>query len=292
MSTTRAQNNYNPSRVRRGGGASRRSQRGGQGGGAGGQGGGQGGGRRGGRGGGRGGGRAGGGSGYTPYVSPTFSAQEKAYFYRSPAPDMNDKLTQPGLKSNHLYEHMRTIASNTQLATGLESLSLGDSDTGNGYHLSDAAVQALICAVPNLRVLSLDACTQLTDATLMMALARCPRLELVRLTGNDKVRGKVTPQCLKDIKTQASLAPALKELVLYNQTYELDKEAKALTATRSGLALKTGETLGDGIGANYLAAMTGGCDLKTYYRGKLAAVDVDEGLFGPDAYGFPDFGFF
>ncbi|KAJ6567289.1 hypothetical protein DFH09DRAFT_456838 [Mycena vulgaris] len=217
MPASRSQRTYNnPSRARRGGGGGGGSrggnQRGGQRGGQRGRGG------RSGR-----GGRAGSGSGYTPYTCPTFSTQEKAYFYRSSTPDMDTKLAQPGLKAITFGadfeirdEHILAIANNTPLATALNSLSLGDSDTGNGFHLSDAAVQTLICAAPNLRVLSLDACTKLTDATLLMALDRCPRLELLRLTGNDKVKGSLTAKCLKDIKTQTSLAPALKELVLYD----------------------------------------------------------------------------
>lgn len=131
------------------------------------------------------------------------------------------------------------------MTTTLEKLSLGDSDTGNGGRLSDDVVQSLVAAAPNLRVLSLDACTQLTDATLIAALTQCPRLELLAITGNDKVGGRITRQALKTLKDQPTLGPALKELVLYDQRGDgLDNAAQTLTAAPSSFAVKTGETLG------------------------------------------------
>lgn len=140
-------------------------------------------------------------------------------------------------------EHLQAIIARPQLAAGLQKLVLGDSDTGYGAYLSDAVVQTLVAATPNLRVLSLDACTQLSDTTLIVILTHCPLLERLAITGNDKVRGRLSGKGLKDLKAQPTIGLALKELVLYDQ-YVPEKECKALTKARKGLAVKTGESTG------------------------------------------------
>lgn len=144
-------------------------------------------------------------------------------------------------------EHLRAIVARPQLVSGLQKLALGDSTTGHGSSLSDAAVQSLINAAPHLRDLSLEGCTRLSDVTLLYALNNCFHLERLVITGNDHVRGRITSKCIKDLAARPDVGPSLKELVLYNQGFVLDtmeQEAKALSVARKGLAVMTGETLG------------------------------------------------
>lgn len=98
-------------------------------------------------------------------------------------------------------EHIRAVVARPHLALNLQKISLGDSDTGNGASLTDSAVQSLLLATPNLRVLALNACTRLTDTTLFSAVANCPNLEYLAITGNDKIPGRITPGALKYLTT-------------------------------------------------------------------------------------------
>ncbi|KAG5654639.1 hypothetical protein H0H81_009887 [Sphagnurus paluster] len=145
-------------------------------------------------------------------------------------------------------EHLAEIYSRPALAASLKALSLGDSDTGNGYYITDAAVIALASACPNLRVLSLDAVTNVTDAALIACCQACPALEMLRITGNDKVKGDIKGTSLEQLKASPNWAPNLKELALYYQDEygtKFKKALKALSKERKNLAIQTGETLGD-----------------------------------------------
>ncbi|KAF5387790.1 hypothetical protein D9615_000048 [Tricholomella constricta] len=263
------------------------------------------GGNRGGRGGrGRRGGR--GGSRYTPYEAPTIPAVKTLSFngtyHNNNAIDWDEsRLDMPGIEKIHfgVYfpvkdEHLHSIASRPALAASLKEVSLGDSDTGNGFHITDAAVIALVSACPRLRVLRLDAVTKVTDAALIACCQTCPALELLRITGNDKVKGSIKGTALVQLKDSPNFAPNLKELALYDQSSydsKFEKALKALSRERKTLAIKTGNTVGDGIADNMVAAMSGGELTYTWVGGKMVVTDCDMGIFGPGGYDLNDFGY-
>ena len=121
-------------------------------------------------------------------------------------------------------------------------LSLGDEDTGNGTNLTDAGVLRLVSVTPNLRVLWLSSCLSLTDATLVNVLTHCPRLEALRITGHDKGFGRITHKGLKTLRERKDIGSTLKQLVLLSQSMHnsWEKEAKALSKAKKGLAVTTG----------------------------------------------------
>ncbi|KAF8076002.1 hypothetical protein FPV67DRAFT_1470004 [Lyophyllum atratum] len=213
-----------------------------------------------------------GGSNYTPYEAPNIPAGKSLNFdggyHNNDITNWDEsKLETPGIEKIHFGanfpvkdEHLACISSRPALATSLKFLSLGDSDTGNGYHVSDAAVIALASACPNLRVLMLDAVTSVSDAALLACVQACHYLERLRITGNDKVKGKVKGASLEQLKASPDLAPNLKELVLYDQDQYSKKFEKAIKAL-------------------------------TWVGGKLVRYETDGGMFGPGAHDLFEMGF-
>ncbi|KAG5645747.1 hypothetical protein DXG03_005284 [Asterophora parasitica] len=130
----------------------------------------------------------------------------------------------------------------------------------------------------------------------MMACCRgCPALELLQITGNDKVKGRIGGPALEELKATPALAPNLKELVLYDQNSyakNFEKALKGLSKERKTLAIKTGDSLGDGMADNMIAAMTGGAMTNTWVGGKLIKIDVDGGIFGSGGLDMYDYGGF
>uniref|UniRef100_A0A0W0F2Y8 Uncharacterized protein n=1 Tax=Moniliophthora roreri TaxID=221103 RepID=A0A0W0F2Y8_MONRR len=85
------------------------------------------------------------------------------------------------------------------------------------------------------------------------------------------------------------LGANLKELVLYDQHINGDKETKATTKARKRLVIRVGETLGDGIADNVIAVMTGGAMTTAWKNGKMVDFGVDEGFYGSGGYDMPFF---
>lgn len=126
-------------------------------------------------------------------------------------------------------------------------ISLGDEDSGNGTMLTDVGILKLVSATPNLRVLQLSSCLNLTDATLVNVLTHCPRLESLRISAHDKGYGKITHKGLKSLRERPEIGSALKQLVLLSQSISDttgEKEAKALTKAKKGLAVTIGDIPG------------------------------------------------
>ncbi|KAJ6620379.1 hypothetical protein B0H10DRAFT_2022652 [Mycena sp. CBHHK59/15] len=181
--------------------------------------------------------------------------------------------------------HIQGLAARPALCRRLERFSAGDSDTGHGHAVqNEAAFIRFVELCSSLCVLRLEAFTRLTDATLLAVFAACPRIESVHLSGNDKVRGGVVGTALKTLAQTPYLAPALKSLALYDQSVG---SVRALSAARPALWIFTGETLGDGIADNMIAAMTGGASVQTWLGGQVVSADVDFGVYGPSGHELP-----
>ena len=166
--------------------------------------------------------------------------------------------------SNSLFfhsRHLQEIAARPVLMENLQSFHVGDSETGNGGHLTEGAVQAFLCQAQKLRMLTLDACNALTDATLIKALESCPRLESVRVTGHDKSNGRVRGAVLTALRKRKTLARNLKELVLIDQDIK-DKDALSTTKVRRELAIVLGNS-GDSE-----------MPIFTFHHGQIATFDI------------------
>lgn len=183
--------------------------------------------------------------------------------------------------------HLDAIRSRPTLAASLKCLTLGDSDTGYGAHISDNGVTALANACPNLVAVRLEAATRITDNALIALCSACPLLESLHISGNDKVHGNIRGPGLVFLEDNPAVAPNLKDLVLQGQDRggKLAKAIKQLSKTRKTLAITTGETLGDGYADNMIAAMTGGVGSEVMLNGKQVSFGIDMGMFGGGGYG-------
>ncbi|ESK85348.1 hypothetical protein Moror_5975 [Moniliophthora roreri MCA 2997] len=163
--------------------------------------------------------------------------------------------------------HLQAIAARPALAASLLVLTLGDSDTGSGYLLNN---RRWCSSIPLFNT-------------------QPPLPKAQRITGNDKVPGRIDSKALKTIRERPDLGANLKELVLYDQHINGDKETKATTKARKRLVIRVGETLGDGIADNMIAVMTGGAMTTAWKNGKMVDFGVDEGFYGSGGYDMPFF---
>lgn len=111
----------------------------------------------------------------------------------------------------------------------------------------------LAAACPNLVHVSLEASTDLTDSSLLALVTKCPDLQYVHISGNDKVRGRVEGPALEEIGEDASLGKKLQKLRLTDQgRYDgkFSKMVKSLSAKRKKLAIEVGEVCEGGIGVD------------------------------------------
>ncbi|KAK1227757.1 hypothetical protein PQX77_009228 [Marasmius sp. AFHP31] len=235
--------------------------------------------------------RTGGQPNFVPYVQPSFAPEAILDLHRTNESDFNFKFNQPGIQCVKFGDfdvkdsHLQAMSSVPGLMNSLQVLFLGDSDTGSGWLLTDIGVQSFLSHATNLVSLSLDACTKLTNETLIYALESCPRLEYLRITGHDKLKGKIDESVFQIMKERENLGANLKELVLYDQYISTSEaEFKDFSIARKDLIIGTGETLGDGMGANMLAALTGGASLTAWKDGKVVHEKTDMGFYGPGGY--------
>lgn len=167
---------------------------------------------------------------------------------------------------------MLQLAAHLEVCGALEYLDLGDSDTGNGVWVTDKGVTALAAACPNLVVLKLNACTNVTQKAAVSIAEACPKLEKLWITGHDKSRGAIKPKALlKVLGDRQELVPNLRELGLYDQNGDLgmggDSAISKLSKKRGRLAIMSGETTADRYS---------GCAVSsTIYNGKVVDMDVD-----------------
>lgn len=174
----------------------------------------------------------------------------------------------------------------------LEYLALGDSDTGNGVYVKDKGITALVAACPNLRVLMLNSATSVSDKAFVTTLEAAPKLEKLWITGHDRSHGNITKKSMKALKDRDELGHSLRELGLYDQDGAIgfgDKGTMQLSKKRKTLAIKTGDTVGDGYCASMVAMQFGGEMTCTLYNGKMVDFDFDEGVLGGYGGGYGGF---
>jgi hypothetical protein len=231
---------------------------------------------------------------YTPYTRPAFSALERCHFATTMAAGDMQRLDQAKFKEISFGPdfdvqdtHLAAICCRTALTPSLVSISLGDSDTATGRMITDHGVIILVRACPNLRVLVLNSATSLTDTAFLACCEACPSLEFFTVTGHDKINGKISSASLKRLESTPSLVPNLKELVLLDQCHFDNDTLRKLSKARPKLAIKDGNTLGDGVAANVIAAMTGGVSVRTWFGGKVINTERDFGCYGPGGEDFP-----
>lgn len=247
--------------------------------------------------GGRGGGRGGASSRYTPYSPPTIPSSRVCMFlgpggYSSAPPPFDEsRLDASGIEKVHFSgsfdvqdSHLDAIRSRPALAARLKALVLGDSDNGYGTYISDQTIMALANACPNLVYINLESVNRLTDDALIAICQACPLLESLRITGHDKSRGSIEGEGLKFLTENPTVAPNLKDLNLMDQRVN-EKVLKLLSKTRKTLAIASGESLGNGISDNMVAAMSGGAISQVMLGGKMVSFGMDMGMFGGGGFG-------
>lgn len=173
--------------------------------------------------------------------------------------------------------HLNALATaSPDFRSSLLNLSCGNSDNGYGGSLSDNAVMELAKACPNLVSISLEAATGLTDAALLAIATNCKNVVFVGITGHDKRAGMISSAALNTIQADKEIAPMLEYLDFTDQGSgsKFGKACKALSKKRKMLAITEGRTDGDGIAAQFVASMTGGENLTTWFGGKEVGSSV------------------
>ncbi|CAD6577566.1 MAG: hypothetical protein ASARMPREDX12_008398 [Alectoria sarmentosa] len=110
----------------------------------------------------------------------------------------------------------------------------------------------LAAACPDLIHVSLEASKRLTDSSLLALVTKCPDLQYIEISGNDKVSGDVEGPALEELREDASLGKKLQKLRLTDQRLHAEKFSKmfkSLSAKRKKLAIEVGEVHERGIGA-------------------------------------------
>ena len=83
----------------------------------------------------------------------------------------------------------------------------------------------------------------MTDESILAFFRRCPKLSEISISGNDKVKGKITGKtALTELKKDKALAKQLRVLGLVDQMWLDTKVLKALSKARKGLTIKEGES--------------------------------------------------
>ncbi|KAF7359160.1 hypothetical protein MSAN_01257600 [Mycena sanguinolenta] len=233
------------------------------------------------------------------YMEPTFSARQTANYPRNSYSFTNnlrqesffdwDLLDNPsvvnvqfGVNFGIEDSHIAGFIARPVVCRRLLRFAAGDPNTGNGGGVrNEAAFIQFVRLCPNIRVFRLDAFTSLSDTTLLAIFEACPHIEMVQLTGHDKVHGSVSGTALKTLARAPHLAPNLKALYLYDQS-DSHQSLKALSKARPRLWIHTGEMLGNSMSAQLLAAEPGGEAItNTWLGGKIVSIFGDCGSLAP-----------
>jgi hypothetical protein len=148
----------------------------------------------------------------------------------------------PARRSAHLDA---IVAAGSAFCHSLQDFRSGDSETGRGARLSNAAVVRLATACPNLIHASLAGSTRLGDASLLAFFANCPKLRYLSITGNDRVSGGLKGPALDELREKPDLGKHLEKMCLTDQCVcdkKFDKAIKDLSAARKKLPIEVGST--------------------------------------------------
>ncbi|CAG8979909.1 hypothetical protein HYALB_00011273 [Hymenoscyphus albidus] len=116
----------------------------------------------------------------------------------------------------------------------------------------------------------------------MALTTNCKEIIYIGITGHDRGTGKITEEALKSLQKDKKRGTSfLKYLNLIDQRggSKFTKACKALTKSRSILAIDVGRTDGDGIAASFVASMTGGEDTSIWFGGKMVPESTGYGFY-------------
>ncbi|KAI4646790.1 hypothetical protein J4E93_005014 [Alternaria ventricosa] len=157
--------------------------------------------------------------------------------------------------------------------------------------VSDAAVANLTRAVPSLKDIYFVETQSLTDNAIISIVRNCPDIERIAISGDDRTSGKVNCRGLVDVLADTTVAKKLQHLELWDQRLH-DRSVKKISKARPKMAIVDGETVGDSMAAQMVAAQTGAGYMRFYLGGHL--VNTGGGLrpgdFGLDGLEFEEFG--
>lgn len=137
------------------------------------------------------------------------------------------------------------VAAGPSFCVQLQEFDSGDSETGKGFLLSDAAVARFTLACPKLIHVSFAGSRFLTDDSLLAIVENCPGTRYLSITGNDKCDGQISGASLDTLRKSSELGKGLVKLRLTDQKVcdtRLDKAYKALSMARKKLAIEVGNT--------------------------------------------------
>ncbi|XP_031562881.1 uncharacterized protein LOC116298524 [Actinia tenebrosa] len=135
-------------------------------------------------------------------------------------------------------------------------LELGSSDSGCGSYLTDTSVQHLASHCPNLRKLRLESATRVTDKAMIDIMTKCPLLEELHVSGNDKSSGKLTDKTMK-LLFEKDVLPNLKQICVTDQIAIKHNTVYRLRSKRHRLRIIAGETDSDSFAHSMVLSMMG-----------------------------------
>ncbi|KAJ6500689.1 hypothetical protein C8R45DRAFT_978632 [Mycena sanguinolenta] len=218
------------------------------------------------------------------YIEPTFSVQQTANYPRNSYSLVNnlrqetffdwDLLDNPavvnvqfGVDFGIEDSHIAGFIARPAVCGRLLRFAAGDPGTGNGGGVcNEGAFIQFVRLCSNIRVFRIEAFTSLSDATLLAIFEACPHIEMVQLSGHDKRHGGVNGTALTALARAPHLAPNLKALYLYDQSDSFES-VQALSKARPTLWIVSGETLGNSMSAQLLAAQPGNEAMTSTWRG-------------------------
>ncbi|KAG2495298.1 hypothetical protein HYH03_006570 [Edaphochlamys debaryana] len=145
-------------------------------------------------------------------------------------------------------------------ATGrqLTELRLGSSDTGDGVWVTESVVSLIVRRCPNLRVLQLESCTQLGNASFNAIIEGLPLLEELHITGHDRTSGRLKGKKLLDPLIKDNKLPELYNLVLTDQGLDYASTQRLIKARGKKLRVQAGSTDSDSFAYGCVLREMGG----------------------------------
>lgn len=135
-------------------------------------------------------------------------------------------------------------------------LELGSSDSGCGSQLTDTSVQHLAAHCPNLRKLRLESVTRVTDKAMIDIMKKCPLLEELHVSGNDKINGDITDKSIK-LLFEDDVLPNLRQICVTDQSAIEHNTVYRLRRRRPKLRIIAGETDSDSMAHSLVLSMMG-----------------------------------